>query len=113
MGRVCLALGRQQLAVEWFARAITQDPTVADYFSDLGESLQRCDRFDEAIRVYDRALQIKPDVLESWLQLGSLLRRQGRFAEAAQAFDRALQLAPENAGLWLPARRGAESAGSP
>jgi tetratricopeptide (TPR) repeat protein len=100
MGRVCLALGRQQLAVEWFARAITQDPTVADYFSDLGESLQRCDRFDEAIRVYDRALQIKPDVLESWLQLGSLLRRQGRFAEAAQAFDRALQLAPENAGLW-------------
>jgi len=100
MGRVCLALGRQQLAIEWFARAITQDPTVTDYFSDLGEALQLCGRFDEAIKAYDRALQIKSDVLESWRQLGGLLRRQSRFGEAAQAYDRALQLAPENAELW-------------
>jgi tetratricopeptide (TPR) repeat protein len=100
MGRVCLALGRQDLAIEWFARAITQDPTVADYFSDLGEALQLRNRFDEAIKAYDRALQMKGDVLESWRQLAGLLRRQGRFGEAAQACDRALQLAPESADLW-------------
>ena len=100
MGRVCLALGRQQLAIEWFARAITQDHTVADYFSDLGEALQLCGRFDEAIKAYDRALQIEPEVLEGWRQLGRLLQRQGRLGEAAQAYDRALQLAPENAELW-------------
>jgi tetratricopeptide (TPR) repeat protein len=100
MGRVCLALGRQHLAIEWFARAITQDPTVADYFSELGEALQLSGRFDEAIKAYDRALQIKPEVLESWRQLGSLLRRQGRLDEAARAYDRALLLAPENADLW-------------
>jgi tetratricopeptide (TPR) repeat protein len=100
MGRVCLALGRQQLAIEWFARAITQDPTVADYFSDLGEALEQCGRLDEAIKAYDRALQTRPEVLGSWRQLGSLLRRQGRLLEAAQAYDRALQLAPENADFW-------------
>jgi tetratricopeptide (TPR) repeat protein len=100
MGRVCLALGRRDLAIEWFARAITQDPTVAGYFSDLGDALHLRSRFDEAIKAYDRALQIKPDVLDNWQRFARLLRRQGRFSEAALAYDRALQLAPESAELW-------------
>jgi len=100
MGRVCLALGCPDLAIEWFARAITQDTTVADYFVDLGEALQLRSRFDEAIKVYDRALQMKPDGLDSWRQFAGLLRRQDRLIEAAQAYDRALQLAPESAELW-------------
>jgi tetratricopeptide (TPR) repeat protein len=100
MGRVCLALKRDELAIEWIARAITQDPTIAEYFRDLGQALQQNSRFDEAIRSYDRALQMKPDVLESWLQLGQLLQRQKRPAEATQAYDRALQLAPESADIW-------------
>jgi len=100
MGLVSFALKRFDHAIEWFARAITQDPTVVDYFSDLGQALQQRDRYDEAIKAYDRALQIKPDVVESWDRFGALLQRQGRLAEAAQAYDRALQLAPERAELW-------------
>jgi tetratricopeptide (TPR) repeat protein len=100
MGRVCLALKRDQLAIEWFARAIAQNPTVADYFVDLGQALQQVERFDEAIKVYDRLLQMKPEVVESWQRFGELLQRQNRAGEAAQAFDRALQLAPENADIW-------------
>jgi tetratricopeptide (TPR) repeat protein len=100
MGLVCFALKRHDLAIEWFARAITQDHTVADYFVNLGQALQQRDRFDEAIKSYDRALQIKPDAVENWDRLGELLQRQGRPGEAAQAYDRALQLAPERAETW-------------
>jgi tetratricopeptide (TPR) repeat protein len=100
MGRVCLALKRDQLAIEWYARAIAQDPTVTDYFVDLGQALQQVERFDEAIKVYDRVLQMRPEVVESWQRFGELLQRQNRAAEAAQAFDRALQLAPESADIW-------------
>ena len=100
MGRVCLALKRDQLAIEWFARAIARDPNVAEYFADLGQALQQAERFDEAIKVYDRLLQMKPEVVESWRRFGELLQRQNRAGEAAQAFDRALQLAPENPDIW-------------
>jgi len=100
MGLVCLARKRHDLAIEWFARAITQDPTVADYFANLGQALQQQGRFDEAIKGYDRALQVQPDSVEHWDRLGELLQRQGRFGEAAQAYDHALQLAPERAETW-------------
>ena len=100
MGLVSFAFKRYDLAIEWFARAITQDPAVAEYFSNLGRALEQRDRFDEAIRCYDRALQIDASVIENWRQLAALLQRQNRLVEAAQAYDRLLQLTPEDAEIW-------------
>lgn len=100
MGLVSFAFKRHDLAVEWFARAITQKPTVADYFSDLGRALEQRDRFDEAIRCYDRALQIDGSIVESWRRLAALLQQQGRPGEAAQAYDRLLKLIPDDGEIW-------------
>lgn len=100
MGRVCLALGRADQAIEWFARAITQDPAVSTYFTGLGEALVARGRRDEAIKSYDRALQLRSDDIDSWDRLSELLQQQGRLGEAALACDRLLQLVPERAPTW-------------
>lgn len=100
MGLVSFAFKRYDLAIEWFARAITQNPTVADYFSDLGRALEQRDRFDEAIRCYDRALQVDASAVDNWRRLAVLLQQRGRLSEAAQACDRLLQLTPEDAESW-------------
>src|SRR6202000_3028907 len=52
MGRLCAEAKRDELAVEWLARAIRQNPDVADYFSHLGMALQRQGRLDEAIKSF-------------------------------------------------------------
>ena len=56
MGLLCMASRNYDLAIEWFAVAIRQNPQVADYFTNLGTALNRKSRAEEAIRSFDRAL---------------------------------------------------------
>jgi tetratricopeptide (TPR) repeat protein len=94
MGLLCSAAKHYDLAVEWFARAIRQNPDVADYFSSLGTVLQQQGRHDDAIKSFDRALVLKPDLAEGWYRLGEILRQQKRHDEAFLRFNQALELDP-------------------
>ena len=95
MGLLCMAAKQYDLAIEWFAMAIRQNPHVADYFSNLGMALIRKDRFDEAIKSYDRSLVIKPDQAELWFRMGEVLQQQKRVDEAIMSFDQALAVKPD------------------
>jgi tetratricopeptide (TPR) repeat protein len=75
MGVICLAASRHDLAIEWFARAIRQNPDAADYFSNLGMALKLKGRFDKAIKSYDRALVLKPDQAESRFRMAECLQQ--------------------------------------
>jgi tetratricopeptide (TPR) repeat protein len=94
MGLLCFAAKHHDLAVEWFVRAIRQNPDVADYFSSLGTVLRQQGRLDDAIKSFDRALVLKPDRSEAWYELGEILRQQKRHDEALLSFNQALKLDP-------------------
>jgi tetratricopeptide (TPR) repeat protein len=96
MGMLCVAAKQYDLAIEWFAAAIRQNPNVSDYFANLGMALQRKERFDEAIKSYDRALVINPGQAEIWFRMGEILQQQKRFDEAILSFDQALKLKPDH-----------------
>jgi tetratricopeptide (TPR) repeat protein len=96
MGLLCFASKQFDLAIEWFAQAIRQNPNVADYFSNLGTVLQHQDRLEEAIKSFDRALQLKPDFTAVWYKLGQILRQQKRLDEAVLSFDQALTTDPNH-----------------
>lgn len=98
MGMLCVAARQYDLAIEWFAMAIRQNPDVADYFSNLGMALLRRDRFDEAIKCYDRALVLNPGQAEIWFRMGESLRHRRRLDEAILSFDQALKLDRRHAG---------------
>src|SRR5262245_37978011 len=70
MGMLCMLSKRSDLAIEWFAQAIRQDPNVPDYFFNLARALEQQGRVDEAIKCYDRALVLKADRVEAWCSLG-------------------------------------------
>src|SRR6201996_7667227 len=72
MGLLCVASKQYDLAIEWFALAIRQNPDVADYFTNLGMALQRKERLGEAIRCYDRSLTLNPKQAELWFRMGEL-----------------------------------------
>ena len=81
MGLLCVAAKQYDLAIEWFAQAIRQNPDVSDYFSNLAAALEHRGRIDEAIKSLDRALMLKPDRADIWYRMGLLLEAaepQGR-----------------------------------
>jgi tetratricopeptide (TPR) repeat protein len=95
MGLLCFASKQHDLAIQWFAQAIRQNPNVADYFSNLGTVLQHERRYDEAAKSFDRALVLKPDLAGTWYRLGEVLLRQKREDEALLSFGQALKFDPK------------------
>jgi len=65
--------------VEWITRAIRQNPK-PDYLSNLGTTLERQGRHEEALKVFDKTLQLSPRHWDAAYSSGSLLCRLGRFA---------------------------------
>jgi tetratricopeptide (TPR) repeat protein len=90
-------------AIEWFARAIRQDPKPA-YLSSLGTTLQRQGRYEEALKTFDKALQLKPDDVELWTNLGNVLAQLERLDDALFSYEQALKLNPRH---WDTACRSA------
>jgi len=101
MGMLCVASKQYDLAIEWFAMAIRQNPNVADYFCNLAMALQRKDRLDEAIRCFDRALLLNPGQADVWIRMGEILRQQKRLDEAIKCFDHAVTVNPDQPEIWL------------
>jgi tetratricopeptide (TPR) repeat protein len=95
MGLLCIVAKQDDLAIDWFAQAIGQNPDVADYFSNLATALVNRGRNEEAIKSLDRALILKPDWAEVWHRMGMVLHQQSRADEAGLCFDRALALSPD------------------
>ncbi|MGA2799016.1 MAG: tetratricopeptide repeat protein, partial [Thermoguttaceae bacterium] len=63
---------------------------------DLGISLVRADRFQEAVNSFRRVLEINPDFAEAHNNLGNALFQTGRSQEAIEHIRRALSLKPDS-----------------
>jgi tetratricopeptide (TPR) repeat protein len=93
-GRLPEAAGLFDLA----AKAAPREPT---FTFNLGLTLSRLGRNDEAETALRAALQIKPDLVPALFELGALLHRTGRLDEAEKSFRRVLRLSAENAHAYL------------
>ncbi len=82
-------------AVEWMARAIRSDPK-PDYLLNLGTTLTRQGRHDEALKTFDKAIQLQPENPELWTKLGGALAELKRPADALLGFQQALKLSPRH-----------------
>jgi tetratricopeptide (TPR) repeat protein len=95
MGLLAFDGGHDDHAVEWIVRAVRQD-TKAEYLADLGATLQRAKRHDEALKAFDAAIQLKPDSAELWRRLGSVLVQLNRDSDALLSYRHALKLEPQS-----------------
>ena len=69
----------------------------AESFNDLGITLMRQGKENEAIEQFNKALQLKPDYYGAHFNLGVLLGRKGRLDEAAEHYSEAVRITP---GYW-------------
>ncbi len=72
------------------------DPLI---LTDLGVSLTKLNRADEAIKNFTLALNEAPDYAKAWSNLGNAYQAQNKLVEAWEAHQRAVELEPDNPEL--------------
>ena len=97
--------GALEEAVGLFQRALQHFGYRADLLTNLGLTLARLGRSDEAVHALRNALLLDPRLREAHLNLGLSLLGQKRFEEAAAVFQQALTLFPNDSGA-KPLRAG-------
>ncbi len=75
---------------------VAKRPSNALAYNNLGFSLQRSGRNDEALARYQQALQLRPDYVEAHNNIGAACFLAGRFSESIVHYEAALRLSPDN-----------------
>jgi len=88
--------GRNEIAVEFFTRAIGADESIAAFHYDLGGIHLGMRRFSDAALCYERALALNPDFADAHNNLGVVWSALGKPEDAIACFQRGLHLNPGN-----------------
>ena len=91
-GTVCLMSDQLPLALDCFQRAIGLCPHFATAHYNLGATLERQGRVQEAVTAHRRAIALSPTFGQAYSRLGNLLQAQGKQDEALECFRRAKEL---------------------
>ena len=92
LGLIAHQAGRNDAAVDLIGKAIGINRMVAEYHSNLGESLRAEGNLDAALAAYDNAICVKPNYAEAYSNRGNVLRYLGRLEEALEACDAAIRI---------------------
>jgi tetratricopeptide (TPR) repeat protein len=101
-GRVTLAMiatgtGRYEEAVTALEAVLTDDPTNADAYRELGRAYEALGAVDKAEGTFERAIRARPGDWLAYNQLGAFFSRRRDFASAALQFEQVVALTPDNA----------------
>jgi tetratricopeptide (TPR) repeat protein len=97
LGIVARRLGKTELAIRSFKRALTTPELVHVRRCDLAAALADAGRFDDAAESYLRAIEIAPNYYPAHFQFGLMLQRQGWHSEAIARLRQAASLATDKA----------------
>ena len=84
-------------AIRYFQAAVAARPTAAIAHSNLGVSLRKIGRTDEAIDSYKMALRLEPNYVNALNNLGVALCSKGQTYDGLESYLRAIVLDPNDA----------------
>jgi tetratricopeptide (TPR) repeat protein len=87
--------GNKRAAIDYISRAISLNPQVADFHSNLGLVHLENGQPDKAMIECQRALSLQPDHVDALHQLGNALKQLGRLEESIEPYQRAIALRPD------------------
>ncbi|HVU04695.1 MAG TPA: tetratricopeptide repeat protein [Polyangiaceae bacterium] len=97
-------LGDRSRAFDAQARAVREDPSLAESRQELEEVAQAADAWDQLIALYNEVADGLSDATlarDYWLRLAGIEERLGRVAEAAQSYTKILGLDPADGEALL------------
>jgi arylsulfatase A-like enzyme/tetratricopeptide (TPR) repeat protein len=96
LGKVALAQGQVDRAIEILEGALELNPSYSLSFVELARAYEAAGEVERAADLLREAMRAYPDVFTFPLELGGLLERQQRNREALEAYRAARRLLPEN-----------------
>lgn len=93
--------GNYEGAADEYRAIIELEPTLAEAYVGLGNSLNRLDRYGEAAEAYRRAADLEPDDYNARFNLGVTLARAEKFEEAAAELEKAAALELDKAEPYI------------
>jgi len=95
------ATGQNVLDADHAARAVIEQPDVADHHYRLGLALKEQGDTAAALAAFRDAIDLDNRHGDAHAMAGLLLQEQGRFAEALAHYDLALQINPNRADIFM------------
>ena len=89
-----LALGNDHIALNSFKKAISLKPDFWDALNNLGVTLEKLKKLDDAIKIYYKIILINPNFSKAYNNLGNVLRKKGDFNRAIEFFYKSISLEP-------------------
>ncbi|MEO9320328.1 MAG: tetratricopeptide repeat protein [Nitrososphaera sp.] len=99
-GRKLYDEGNSRKAIEFYDKAIEQNPEFAAAWNGKGLALFHQREYQEAISCYNKAIEIKPDYYETYNDKGVLLKELGRIEEAISCYNKAIEIKPDYAKAY-------------
>lgn len=95
LGLIVHRAGRYTEAIQYFLQAIDLQPSVAQYYVALAESLKEQGSLDDAIDCFHAVLQIDPANADALNGVGDVFLRRHEYEGAITAFERAIEIDPD------------------
>ena len=96
LGKLQTTLGKNELALQEFQRALDINPRDAGALMGLAGVYERMGVIPDAEANYQRAIALRPDYWEGYLALAEFLGRQKRPQDAIAQYRRVIELTPDN-----------------
>jgi serine/threonine-protein kinase len=100
LGRVHDTVGKNDLALSEFQRALQLDPRSADALTGEAHSYEHAARFADAETAYRKAIALRPDYWDGYNSLGLFYDDRGKYQDAIAQLKHAIELTPDNATAY-------------
>jgi tetratricopeptide (TPR) repeat protein len=90
-GIACALLGRTELAMQWWLKAIDYDPTFLNPYFNLANSYEDQNNLLEAEKYFLQAQKLAPDDFRTYLNLARLYSKLGAWEKALEQYRRQLE----------------------
>jgi superkiller protein 3 len=81
-----------ELAIEYFQKAIEINPNNAEAYYNMGSAYDDLKNYDEAILCYQKALEINPNNARAYLNMGYAYKNLKNYDEAIRCYRKAITL---------------------
>ena len=87
--------GNKRAGIEYISRAISKNPQVADFHSNLALVYLENGEPQQAVGCAQRALALKPDHADALNHLGNALKQLGKLEDSVECYRRAIAIRPD------------------
>lgn len=90
-------LGKPQLAIQDFTKALELDPNMRDAYKFRGSLYAQDGQIDLAVKDIEKYLTYDPEDVVSWNNMAMIYMRQNKLEKSLQAFNKTIELKPDAA----------------